>query len=181
MKTQLASLVGMVAFAAASAEAEPHVNRDIDPNLAKGYNITDPSRCLGIDARPDIRVKTSELRSGDGNVRFVLYGSKPEEFLEKGKTLIRVEVPARKDGVQVCISAPRPGTYALAVLHDENNNEQFNMMSDGGGFSNNPTLFLGPPSFDESKFKVGDAGSEVDVEVKYMVPKRNKSRHFRRR
>lgn len=181
VRTHLLSILGLAVLVSTSAAAEPSIHRDLDPDPAKGLYAADPSQCLGIDGRPDIRVRTSALRSSEGNVRFVLYGSNPEEFLEKGAKLLRLEVPASEDGVEVCLSAPKAGTYALAILHDENGNRKFNMTSDGGGFSNNPKLFLGPPSFDESKFVIDKEGGSLDIEVKYMFPERDNSHRFRRR
>lgn len=178
----LVTLTGLFAAGAATAGAEPSIDPNLDPDPSKALYAEDPGQCLGIDGRPDIRVKASGLRSGDGNVRFVLYGDKPEEFLERGKRLVRLSVPADDNGVEVCISAPKAGTYAIAVLHDENGNDEFNISSDGGGFSNNPKLFLGPPSFDDSRFELGGAGEVLDVEVKYMFPERKRSnRGFRKR
>jgi uncharacterized protein (DUF2141 family) len=181
--TVAGTVFGILAVSMSSAvSAEPSIHRDLDPDPAMGLYANDPAECLGIDGRPDIRVRVTEMRSGDGNVRFVLYGDNPDEFLEKGKRLARLEVPATRNGVEVCLSAPKAGTYALAVLHDENGNHEFNMASDGGGFSNNPKLFLGPPSFDEARFEVADTGAALDVAVKYMFSKREQSnRGFRKR
>ena len=181
--TIFGTIAGLLAVSMSSAaSAEPSIHRDLDPDPAMGLYANDPAECLGIDGRPDIRVRTTELRSGKGNVRFVLYGDNPEEFLEKGTRLARLEVPAADIGVEVCLSAPNAGTYALAVLHDENGNGKFDMSTDGGGFSNNPKLFLGAPSFDESRFDLEETGAALDVEVKYMLPKRQKSnRGFRKR
>ncbi|RMF10669.1 MAG: DUF2141 domain-containing protein [Alphaproteobacteria bacterium] len=181
MKLCLITGIGLALLATTVVAAEPRIHSDLDPDPTKGLYASDPTQCLGLEGRPDIRVRARDLRSGDGIVRFVLYGDKPDEFLEKGKKLLRLEVPARKDGVEVCLSAPRPGVYALAVLHDENGNRKFNMTSDGGGFSNNPKLFLGPPSFEESRFEVDETGGELEIEIKYMLPERDDSRRFRRR
>lgn len=163
------------------AAAEPALNPATPMAPGKGVVGVDPSHCLNLHGRPDIRVKTGELRSGKGNVRFVLYGDDPEEFLEKGKKLVRFEVPAAADGVEVCISAPHAGRYALAVLHDENGNHKFNITSDGGGFSNNPSFLFAAPSYKDAAFELGPEGAALEIELRYLVSKKKPGRQFQRR
>ena len=62
-----------------------------------------------------------------------------------------------------------PGTYAVAVLHDENLNGKvdtnlFGAPTEGYGVSNNKTYALSDPKWDESKFVVG-TGQEVHLTV----------------
>ena len=163
------------------AAAEPALNPATPMAPGKGVVGVDPSRCLGLEGRPDIRIKTGELRSDKGNIRFVLYGDNPDDFLEKGKKLVRFEVPAIENGVEVCISAPHAGRYALAVLHDENNNHKFNITSDGGGFSNNPNFLFAAPSYKDAAFDLSPAGVALDIELRYLVSKKKPGRQFQRR
>jgi uncharacterized protein (DUF2141 family) len=72
-----------------------------------------------------------------------------------------VTVRAAIDGKQaVCAFANlRPGTYAVAVVHDENGNGRLDrnllgVPSEGYGVSNNRTYSLSSPKWDESKFTV---------------------------
>jgi uncharacterized protein (DUF2141 family) len=62
-----------------------------------------------------------------------------------------------------------PGTYAAAVLHDENANGKmdknvFGMPVEGYGISNNHTHALSRPTWEESKFEVPD-GSTVTSRI----------------
>ena len=48
------------------------------------------------------------------------------------------------------------GVYAIAFHHDEDNDGKMNrnflgIPTEGYGFSNNPKIYTGPPTFDESK------------------------------
>ena len=81
----------------------------------------------GLDAlaaacsqEPDeIVVRISNLRNGAGNVVAVLYGNDPPNFLKHGTKLEKSWLPAAAQGtVDVCLTAPEPGTYAVAVYHD---------------------------------------------------------------
>lgn len=121
----------------------------------------------------EIVVRVSNLRSDMGNVVAVLYGNDPPNFLKRGTKLEKSWLPASTEGtVDICLTAPQPGLYAVAVYHDENANIKFDknwlgLPSEGYGISNNPTIFLGPPTFDEAKFEALVGPTIVPVEVRY--------------
>ena len=136
---------------------------------------------LGVDAMaaactqsPDeIVVRISNLRNDSGNVVAELYPNDPANFLKGRARIERAFQPAVGQGtVDVCLTAPRPGTYAVAVYHDENANIKFDknwigLPVEGYGFSNNPTIFLGPPAFEEAKFEALEGSTIITVELKY--------------
>ena len=121
----------------------------------------------------EIVVRVSNLRNDAGNVVAVLYGNDPPNFLKRGTKLEKYWQPVAGRGtVDVCLTAPEPGTYAVAVYHDENANVKFDknwigLPVEGYGISNNPTIFLGPPSFDEAKFEALIGPTVVPVEIRY--------------
>ena len=97
-----------------------------------------------------IIVRVNAVRSASGSIVAVLYGDKPGDFLKKGRRLDKVFEPATEGTVDVCLTPPEPGTYAVAIYHDENGNAKFDktwigLPDEGYGVSNNPTTFLGPP------------------------------------
>ena len=52
-----------------------------------------------------------------------------------------------------------PGTYAIAIYHDKNANRHFDknflgLPAEPYGVSNNPPINFGPPSLEDSAFKV---------------------------
>ena len=60
----------------------------------------------------------------------------------------------------------------MVVYHDENDNHKFDrnwigLPIEGFGVSNDPTLFLAPPNFEESAFEVNGDLTNVEVEIKY--------------
>ena len=136
---------------------------------------------FGLDAlaavcgqSPDeIVVRISNLRNGAGNVVAELYPNDPANFLKGRVRIERAFQPAAAQGtVDVCLTAPEPGTYAVAVYHDENANVKFDknwigLPVEGYGISNNPTIFLAPPAFDEAKFEALKGATIVPVEVRY--------------
>ena len=66
-----------------------------------------------------------------------------------------------------------PGTYALAIIHDENANSKLDTFAgipkEGFGFSRNPVVRFGPPSFAQVRFPVGTAGARQTVRMKYFL------------
>ena len=119
-----------------------------------------------------IEVRVDAVRSASGSVVAVLYGDNPDDFLKKGKHLDKMFEPAQEGLVSVCLTAPNPGTYAVAVYHDENGNEKFDktwigLPDEGYGISNNPTILLSAPAFDEAKFEALEGSTVIDINVSY--------------
>lgn len=119
-----------------------------------------------------IHVHVNGIRNSQGTVKAVLYGPDPETFLVKGKKTDKEREPAENGSMTLCVAAPENGQYAVVVYHDENDNHKFDrnwigLPTEGFGVSNDPTLFLAPPSFEESAFEVNGDITHVDVEVKY--------------
>ena len=70
-----------------------------------------------------------------------------------------------------CIPLASAGNYAIAVRHDKNGNGKTDISSDGGGFSNNPSiniLNLGKPSVGKVSFYAGSGVTTVTINMKYM-------------
>ena len=118
-----------------------------------------------------ILVRVQDVRSNNGLVTAVLYGEKPDDFLAKGKKLAKIRVPAQQGMVDICLIAPTPGTYALAVYHDENGNKKFDkniigLPIEGFGVSNNPDFTFIPPH-DEAAFQVVNSRTQLSINLKY--------------
>ncbi len=95
------------------------------------------------DAPNSIEVKVRGVRSDHGTVTFVLYSDDPDEFLVRGKKIMKERFPARTGTVEFCLPLSAPGTYAAAVYHDEDGNGKLaknwlGMPKEGFGVSNNP-------------------------------------------
>tara|TARA_B100000989_G_scaffold247525_2_gene194852 strand:- start:1901 stop:2326 length:426 start_codon:yes stop_codon:yes gene_type:complete len=63
------------------------------------------------------------------------------------------------------------GRYAIAIFHDENNNDKFDTFlgipKEKFGFSNNVKVFLGPPKFSEASFFLSDnIKLKMEIELK---------------
>lgn len=118
---------------------------------------------------PSVLVRIPAFKTRTGKVRVQIYGSNPADFLAKGKWLRRVDLPVARSGpMDVCVSLPRPGNYAVAVRHDLDGNGKSGW-SDGGGFSRNPSLSLLnlKPDYRKVAISVGAATRPVEVYLNY--------------
>jgi len=115
-------------------------------------------------------IQVENIRSVEGNLRAQVYSNDPDEFLAKGKKLVRVDVPVKTQGEQsVCVPMPAPGTYAIVLMHDRNANGKADFFTEGFGFTNNPKLSLGPPDIEETLIKVSAGVDKTTVTLKYLL------------
>lgn len=62
----------------------------------------------------------------------------------------------------IVIKNLKPGKYAFKFSHDENKNEKLEVNwlgipKEGFGFSNNPIMIFGPPSFIKTLFEINES------------------------
>ena len=67
----------------------------------------------------------------------------------------------------------KPGRYAIAVLHDENENGRADralsmMPTEGFGFSRDAKVRMGPPKFDDAAFDVEFAQTRHSIRMRYL-------------
>lgn len=120
-----------------------------------------------------IRVIVERVKSSKGLITAVLYNDEPSNFLKRGQRLARVRVHATEGATRLCLEAPGPGSYAVALYHDENGNRKFdrNLLGiplEGYGFSNDPRFALGPPKHEDVVFDVGTAPVEIKISLRYL-------------
>ena len=133
------------------------------------YLSHDPAKCRGNG--PAIRVTVSGVKSSRGTLRVQLYHATKRDWLETGRWLNRIEMPARAGTMSICMPAPGSGTYGIAVRHDVNNNDETDLTQDGGGASNNPSfnIFnLGKPSYSKVAFSLGQEVKSMTIRMHYL-------------
>jgi uncharacterized protein (DUF2141 family) len=124
-------------------------------------------------ASGSVAVAVTGLRSMKGNV-LVCMTARPELFTkcDKDPASKRRSVPAAQAG-SIVFSDVAPGTYAIALIHDENSNNKLDttlgIPREGFGFSRNPAIRMGPPKFAEASFVVAAGRADTAIKVKYML------------
>lgn len=120
-----------------------------------------------------LTVKLENLSSEKGLIQYLLFPSengfpdKEELSLKKGSILI-----IETSGELVFKNLPA-GTYAISLFHDENSNGKLDLNFVGipkedFGFSNNPKIYFGPPSFQKSSF-VLDSDKTISIILKGLL------------
>jgi uncharacterized protein (DUF2141 family) len=151
----------------------------LDPAPAPEHKL---QSCIdNNDGKSLILVKIEELQSTEGNIRVQIYSDNPDDFLEKGKKLLRIDVPIKHNAMKVCVPLPGPGNYAMVVMHDRNANGKADFLTEGFGFSNNPKLLLAPPDLDETLFAARAGVVEMTVSLIYLINVEQKEHRKRRR
>lgn len=119
-----------------------------------------------------LRIEVTDLRDSDGSLRFSVF-SKADGFLkDDSKAAARGVVRANGGDRFVEFRLP-PGTYAVAILHDENDNGRldtnfFGIPKEGYGVSNNPKPRFRAPKFKEATFALPAEGKTALVSLQYV-------------
>lgn len=81
-------------------------------------------------------------------------------------------VEADGSSIEVVFEGLESGEYAVAILHDENGNEEmdyneYSIPLEGYGFSNNAIGEMGPPSFGDASFTISENATHT-IDLIYM-------------
>lgn len=125
----------------------------------------------GAGTSSPVTITFANLRNERGVVRLCLTGNRRHFPDCSGDANARtMTVPASATTVQFANVAP--GTYAVSMIHDENANGRMDMRlfvpREGFGFSRNPAVRMGPPSFGSAAFAVGDTPVTQHLRMRYM-------------
>lgn len=132
---------------------------------------------LGGAAPPkpgEIAVTITDLRSAKGVVRACMT-TNPKIFprCREDPASHRLVVPAGTR-VELMFTNVKPGRYAIALLHDENNNGKADralgmMPKEGFGFSRDAKVQMGPPKFGDAVFDYKGDAAVLTIRMRYML------------
>ena len=122
-------------------------------------------------ARLDVDV--AGLRSAKGNILICLTRD-PRHFPDcSGDPAARTLTIAANNVAAAHFIDVAGGDYALSLIHDENGNGKLDtrlgIPREGIGFSRNPKLMFGPPSFTSVRFAIGATAQREPVTIKYFL------------
>ncbi|EGD59032.1 hypothetical protein Y88_1094 [Novosphingobium nitrogenifigens DSM 19370] len=140
------------------------------PDLGKAEG-----QCRPDEAGPAFLADVIGLKDRTGQLKLEVYPATESDFLADdnvlvmaGKTFRRVEVPVPADPVpRLCIRIPGPGTYAVSLLHDRDNNHRFNWQRDGIGFSRNPKIGWSKPKVARVATEAGAGLTQLQIVMNY--------------
>lgn len=119
-----------------------------------------------------LTVRVQGLSNDRGRVAVALFAS-ADAFPDQKRAIMGQLAKIETGRAAVRFEGVRPGIYAVAVLHDENQNSKmdFNFLGmplEGYGFSNDASAPFGPPSFQAASFKLQPRDSFIPVRMRYF-------------
>jgi uncharacterized protein (DUF2141 family) len=119
----------------------------------------------------DIVLDVEDLRSDRGEIRGALYAS-PDGWTREGREIATCHARIEHHHAHCVFSNVEPGAYAIAFLHDEDDDGRmdrdfFGFPQEGFGFSNDAAPSLGPPSFVAARFVHASASTDLHVRARY--------------
>ncbi len=121
-----------------------------------------------------ITVHISGMKNLPGMFGVSLYNSK-KGFPGKHEQAYASALKKMTSDADTIIFQPLPyGSYAISIMHDENNNGKLDtnfigIPKEGVGVSNNPKIGFGGPKFEDSVFTLDKKELEVTVAMKYRI------------
>ena len=122
---------------------------------------------------PGIHVKILNIRNSTGTVGCALFESPegfPTEFLRSATNVMVIKI--RKTQARCDFEDIPPGTYAIAVIHDENMDGKLEtnwlgIPTEGYGFSDDVKDVVGVPSFSAASFAYDGRNLDLTMRLHY--------------
>ena len=115
-----------------------------------------------------IEINVQNLRNNNGSVRIALYASS-DTFCIKGKEFRSAVIkPNEKKAITQFTEIPY-GEFAIALYHDENNDDNFKMgllyiiFRERYGFSNDARPLFSQPDFERAKFILDSETQSITI------------------
>jgi len=121
-----------------------------------------------------ITITVTDLRNSDGVIRACM--TTVESIFPRcardpnsHRTVVRAG-----NTVTIRFTNVEPGDYAIALLHDENEDGKANRVlgmapREGYGFSRDAPVRMAPPDWDDAVFTVGRASQNVRIKMRYFL------------
>ena len=143
--------------------------------ILRGSAILLLSLPLAAAAAPTggVEVRIEKLRNLRGEVHLCLTAdAKAFPDCKKDPHAFVRTLPAAQAAI-VRFDGVAPGEYAVALFHDENSNKKLDTFlaipREGFGFSRNPAVRFGPPTFAQARFAVGAGIARLTVRMQYVL------------
>lgn len=133
------------------------------------------SEVAQAESTKSLTVVVNGIRNQTGEICMRVYNSE-KEFPDNAKSEVKSGcTKITGNSIQEVFSGLKPGTYAVAVVDDQNgdhklNKDFFGIPKEGFGISQNPTVSIstGTPKFKNSSFKV-DKNTTINIFLKYSL------------
>jgi uncharacterized protein (DUF2141 family) len=121
-----------------------------------------------------VTITVTDLRSDEGVVRACM--TTVEDIFPRcrrdpnsHRTVVRAG-----NTVTIRFTNVEPGDYAIALLHDENEDGKANRVlgmapREGYGFSRDAPVRMAPPDWDDAVFTIGRASQNLTIKMRYFL------------
>ena len=121
-----------------------------------------------------LTVRVTGARNAKGKIRAALFQDNkgfPNDPARAVQTQA-ADIDLQTLSAQITFVDLREGVYAVSVFHDENMNQKLDkdfvgIPKEGYGASNNPRKKMGPPSFEEARFRLSGAQQTMEIKLIY--------------
>lgn len=124
-------------------------------------------------SKGSLTVTVANIKNIKGQIGLCLFSSGDGFPGKAEKAVMRGFVKVTGHTASYTFSGLSPGTYAVSVFHDEDNDKKMNtnfigLPKEGVGVSNNAKGFFGPPKFDDAKFTYPGGRQEIKIDLMYL-------------
>lgn len=123
--------------------------------------------CCGKAMGQQLTLRVTQVSESKGTLRVAIFASEAD-FMRK--PVAAFAVPATQGEVVIPCQGLPEGTYAITLFHDVNDNGvldtgSYGIPTEDYGFSNQPKVVMGPPSFAQCSFELkGNLTLEIPLE-----------------
>ncbi|MFP4015229.1 MAG: DUF2141 domain-containing protein [Chitinispirillaceae bacterium] len=120
-----------------------------------------------------LKIRMQGFRSTGNTALVGVYDEdKAAQFPKRDKAVTGDKTEVKDKTEVLTFGGLKPGTYAVAVLHDEDNNGKMStnllgMPKEGYGFSNDAEVKMRAPSFEEASFEL-EGDTTIVIDIKYF-------------
>lgn len=120
---------------------------------------------------PVLEVSVQHANSDQGMIRILVFSSE-KGFPDQPELAIRsISLSPKNKRGKVVIEDLPLGKYAISAIHDEDENGKLNTNLVGYplekfGFSNNPKIYVTPPSFEKASFEVQSGSKHLSINLR---------------
>lgn len=110
-------------------------------------------------------------KSNKGSIQVLIFNSEAGFPSNPKKAFMAFTLPIINLSSKKILDDLPLGKYAISVFHDEDGDGQMQKNSlgipiDRYGFSNNPTLYFGPPSFAKCAVNIKNTKQKIEIELR---------------
>jgi uncharacterized protein (DUF2141 family) len=137
--------------------------------ILSSYTVTSQTQVK----KGNLKVVVNNIKSKNGQIGFFLFNSADAFPGQTEKALLSGFVKIAGNTVEYTFTNLALGTYAVYVVHDEDNDKKLKtnflgMPKEGVGVSNNAKGHFGPPKYNDAKFDFNKSDQTITISLTYL-------------